>query len=505
MLYNSTRNINGGGVTGAEAVLSGIAPDGGLFVPQELPNLITPQYIRVVCQLPYHDRAAAILKQFFPELSENLTRACGESYGDGFAGGGDITQVVPLGGNRYVLELWHGPTCAFKDMALQILPRLLTLSDRKYGKGAGHTTAILTATSGDTGKAALEGFRDVPGTKIMVFYPENGVSAMQRRQMITQEGGNVSVVAVKGNFDDCQNGVKAIFGDTGLASELAAANIAFSSANSINWGRLAPQIVYYISAYADLVSRRHIKNGDIINVCVPTGNFGNIQAAYYAKKMGLPIGKLICASNVNNVLTDFLSTGTYDRNREFYTTTSPSMDILISSNLERLLYHLSDNDGAHIAYYFDELKKTGKFTVSKQILSRIKEDFTAGCADDEEGAAAIRAAFERAGYLADTHTAIALAVGARYQDKYARDNSPMLIASTASPFKFPASVLRAIKGEAEQSGETSDEYEAALALSSLSHLPVPDALLATKTKPVRFEESVEVSGMSRAVREFLLK
>ena len=374
-----------------------------------------------------------------------------------------------------MIELWHGPTCAFKDMALQILPYFLTTSAKKIN--IDKKIIILVATSGDTGKAALEGFKDVEGTQILVFYPEDGVSPMQKRQMTTQEGSNVGVCAVKGNFDDCQNGVKSIFTDAEIKEKMNAAGLMFSSANSINWGRLVPQIVYYISSYASLAECGEISLGDKINIVVPTGNFGNILAAYYAKLMGLPVNKLICASNINKVLTDFIETGIYDRNRKFYATCSPSMDILISSNLERLLYILTGQDDAQIREWFGRLASTGRYEVNDEVKNVLREEFFAGYCDDDQTKKTIREIYEKYSYTCDTHTAVAVKVYEDYKNKTG-DMTKTLIASTASPYKFSSSVLEAIEG----SNSELDEYEMVDRLAELSKLPIPSSLAELKNK-----------------------
>ena len=391
-----------------------------------------------------------------------------------------------------MLELWHGPTCAFKDMALQILPYFLTTAVKKLHLD--QKIVILVATSGDTGKAALEGFKDVPGTQIMVFYPEEGVSAMQKRQMVTQEGSNVSVCAVKGNFDDCQSGVKKIFTSEAVTDALQKGGMSFSSANSINWGRLVPQIVYYVSSYATLAQQGELNWGDPLNVVVPTGNFGNILAAYYAKKMGVPIGKLICASNINKVLTDFIQTGTYNRNREFYATCSPSMDILISSNLERLLYLLTGENDAQIREWFQALAETGTYTVSDSIQAVLKQEFYGGFCDDAATKETIRKIYNTYGYTCDTHTAVAVKVYEDYK-KETGDSTKTLIASTASPYKFSGSVLEAIEPEAI----SADEYAMVDQLHAASKLPIPAALADLKTKERRFTESIEKTDMQTYV------
>ena len=391
-----------------------------------------------------------------------------------------------------MLELWHGPTCAFKDMALQILPYFLTTSAKKINLDK--KIVILVATSGDTGKAALEGFKDVEGTEILVFYPEQGVSPMQKRQMKTQEGENVGVCALKGNFDDCQNGVKAIFTNADVKEKLDSASMMFSSANSINWGRLVPQVVYYISSYAELVKDGEITNGEKINIVVPTGNFGNILAAYYAKHMGVPVNKLICASNINNVLTDFINTGVYDRNRKFYATCSPSMDILISSNLERLLYLMTGRNDELIKEWFGKLAAEGRYEVTDDIKAKLKDEFYADFCDDEQTKAAIHAVYEKYSYTCDTHTAVAVKVYEDYR-KETGDTTRTIIASTASPYKFSASVLEAV----ENQKSSLDEYDMIDRLNELSKLDVPESLASLKTKERRFNDSIEKSDMKSYV------
>ena len=393
-----------------------------------------------------------------------------------------------------MLELWHGPTCAFKDMALQILPYFLTTSIKKINLNK--KIVILVATSGDTGKAALEGFKNVEGTQIMVFYPEHGVSPMQKRQMKTQEGENVGVCALKGNFDDCQNGVKAIFTDADIKSQLSDNGMMFSSANSINWGRLVPQIVYYISSYAELVKDGEINLGDKVNIVVPTGNFGNILAAYYAKHMGIPVNKLICASNINNVLTDFINTGVYDKNRSFYATCSPSMDILISSNLERLLYIMTGKNDKVINEWFGKLAAEGKYEVSDDIKAKLAEEFYGGFCDDDQTKATISKIYQKYSYTCDTHTAVAVKVYEDYKNETG-DTTKTIIASTASPYKFSASVLEAL----ESNNTITDEYEMVDRLAELSKLTVPSALADLKNKPERFNDSIE----KEAMREYVLK
>ena len=479
MNYTSTRD-NSVKVSAAYAIATGISPDGGLYVPEAIPALSYEELL-AVAKTDYRDRAVSVLGKYLTDFTEEELRECVDGAYTGKFGGEDVAPVVDIAENRFVLELWHGPTCAFKDMALQLLPHLLTRSVKKTCDGK--EIVILVATSGDTGKAALEGFKDVPGTRIIVFYPVEGVSAIQKKQMVTQEGGNVGVCAISGNFDDAQTGVKRIFTDPETAAELARGNMAFSSANSINWGRLAPQIVYYISAFADLMNKGVIKNkGDKVNVVVPTGNFGNILAAYYAKKMGLPIGKLICAANANNVLTDFLRTGVYDRNRHFYTTVSPSMDILISSNLERLRYDLSGCDSARVKGWMDSLAATGRYEVDDDVKAAIKELFWAGCCDDEATLATIGEVFASQHYLSDTHTAVALNVYEQYVKEFGSD-VPTIIASTASPYKFAPAVLSAVAREKI----TEDDFAMLENLNEVSGVAIPASLAGLKGKAVRFD------------------
>lgn len=496
MNYKSTRNPNIT-ITSAQAIAQGLSHEGGLFVPETLPE-ITKSDILALCDKSYAERAFDIFKLFLTDFTDEEIRQCVENaYSDNFDTE-NIAEISHLLQGTYILELWHGPTCAFKDMALQILPYLLTVSAKKTIPDK--ETAILVATSGDTGKAALEGFKNVKGTTISVFYPEDGVSDMQKRQMQTQEGENVFVCAVKGNFDDCQNGVKAIFTDEKIAAELEKAGIVLSSANSINWGRLSPQIVYYISAYAELVKNKEIEYGEKINIVVPTGNFGNILAAYYAKEMGLPVNKLICASNANNILTDFINTGVYDRNRAFYTTVSPSMDILISSNLERLLYHLSDENTELINQWFTALKETGRYEVTPEVKSKIADLFYAGCCSDTETKAAIKDCFESYSYLMDTHTAVAYKVYNDYK-KNTGDSTKTLIASTANPYKFGAAVFDALGGNAEGL----DEFDIIEKLEEMTHTVIPEPLAATRNKEIRFKGVIDRDKMPETVKDFLMK
>ena len=495
MNYNSTRD-SGCIVTAAQAIAQGISQEGGLFVPETLPVLSREDLEKMV-GMSYNEKAKMVLSRFLTDFtSEELDYCVDNVYNDRKFDSANISEISRVGESAYLLELWHGPTCAFKDMALQLLPYLMTTSSRKTAPDK--EIVVLVATSGDTGKAALEGFADVPHTRMLVFYPENGVSEMQKLQMTTQSGENVSVCAIKGNFDDAQSGVKKIFTDPVIEAELAKNGQMFSSANSINWGRLVPQIVYYIAAYTTLVEQGEIAMGETVNVTVPTGNFGNILAAYYAKLMGLPVGKLICASNRNRVLTDFIRTGVYDRNRDFYTTTSPSLDILVSSSLERLLYQLCGRDDAVIRDWFGKLASEGKYTVSDSVKEKLQADFWGGFCDDEQTAATIRKTFEDYGYLCDTHTAVAVKV---YQDYTAEtgDKSKCIIASTASPYKFNDAVLTAISDEEIPA----DPFEQAEMLSRISGTTPPASLMELKTKKVRFTDSVEKEQMVEKVKEML--
>lgn len=496
MFYNSTRDSDVR-VSSAEAITQGISADGGLFVPDSIP-LITPEEITKLGDMSYADRAAFIFAKYLTDFSEAEIHYCTDNaYSTKNFETESIAEMSHLFDGTYMLELWHGPTCAFKDMALQILPYFLTTSVKKINLDK--KIVILVATSGDTGKAALEGFKDVEGTQIMVFYPEQGVSPMQKRQMKTQEGGNVGVCALKGNFDDCQNGVKAIFTNDAVKEKLSSGGKMFSSANSINWGRLVPQIVYYISAYAELVKDGEIALGDKINICVPTGNFGNILAAYYAKHMGIPVNKLICASNINNVLTDFINTGVYDRNRQFYATCSPSMDILISSNLERLLYLMTGRDDALIREWFGKLASEGRYEVSDDVKKMLSDEFWGGFCDDKQTKETIGEIYRKFSYTCDTHTAVAVKVYEDYK-RETGDTTKTIIASTASPYKFSSSVLEAI----EDAKSEMDEYSMVDRLAELSDIPVPSALAELKNKPERFSDSIEKSDMKDYVLAHLL-
>lgn len=492
MKYISTRG-DGEKVESAEAIIRGIASDGGLFVPTELPK-VELHSIEALAELSYQARAEMILGKFLTDYTGGELKTCiEEAYGGDKFDSPRVAPVVRLG-DRYVLELWHGPTSAFKDMALQLLPRLLRAALKKTGETS--DIAILVATSGDTGKAALEGFKDVAKTRIAVFYPKEGVSRMQELQMITQTGQNAQVIAVEGNFDDAQSGVKQIFGDADLNAALRQKAIRLSSANSINWGRLAPQIVYYFSAYADMVRAGNIESGDAVHFVVPTGNFGNILAGYYAKRMGLPIGKLICASNKNNVLTEFLRTGVYDRNRALYQTISPSMDILISSNLERLLYHIGGGDTQKISAWMNELSAKGRYAADAAYLEKIQETFWADWTDDDAALDEIRSVYEAHNYVIDTHTAVAWRAADRYQNATG-DQTPLAVVSTASPYKFNQSVLRALGKSAD-----GDEFAMLDALAKINPAKIPAGLQNLRAAKVVHTKQCAKEQMKELVRQF---
>lgn len=491
MMYQSTRDHRVK-VSAATAIAQGISKEGGLFVPETLPK-VTLDEIQAMANETYVCRANRILSRFLTDFSQAELEDCTvKAYTGGRFAHPDVAPLAKLSDGVYMLELWHGPTCAFKDMALQILPHLMRVSASKAADG--QEVVILVATSGDTGKAALEGFRDAEHTRIMVFYPEDGVSPMQKLQMVTQEGNNVAVCAIRGNFDDAQTGVKTIFTDPAVSDLLKQNGKMFSSANSINWGRLVPQIVYYFSAYADMLKNGALKAGDAMNVVVPTGNFGNILAAYYAKQMGLPIGKLICASNRNRVLTDFIRTGTYDRNRDFYLTSSPSMDILVSSNLERLLFALYGENDTVIAELMNSLSKTGVYTVSDDVKTTLQQDFYGGCCDDEQTAKTIADNFKNKGYLMDTHTAVAVSVYEQYRAETG-DTTPTVIASTANPYKFSTSVLEAL--DVDMTGM--DEFDKVEALHTATDAPIPTPLASLSDKQVRFTDVCDKETMEDAV------
>ena len=495
MKYTSTRN-KAVSVDAAKAISQGISEDGGLFVPTSFPQ-ISLEEIKTMAGMSYVDRAKKILSLYLTDFSQEEIDYCvSGAYAEGKFDSEKVAPVVPFTDVSYILELFRGPTCAFKDMALQLLPYLLTVSAKKTADGK--KIVILVATSGDTGKAALEGFKDVENTSILVFYPSDGVSPMQKLQMTTQEGGNVSVCAIEGNFDDAQSGVKKIFTDKEIGAKLAENNMQFSSANSINWGRLVPQVVYYVSAYCDLVAEGRIVAGEKINIVVPTGNFGNILAAYYAKQMGLPVNKFICASNANNVLTDFIRTGEYNKNREFFTTTSPSMDILISSNLERLLYHLTGCDDKAVADMMNKLSSDGKYTVSEAVLSALKEDFEAGCCTDAEVSETIAESFGEKKYLPDTHTSVAIKV---YEDYVERtgDDTVTVIAATANPYKFSKAVLSSI----EKDYVCEDEFETVSELGRVSGVKCPAQLASLKGKEPRFTDICKKPEMTEVVFKML--
>ncbi len=492
MKYFSTRSMDDK-VGAAGAVVRGLAPDGGLYVPESIPRFELRE-IEALLTLGYTERAARVMTPFMGGFSGREVRElCAGAYTGSF----DCPEIAPtrfIDENTCCLELWHGPTSAFKDMALQMLPHLLTASLKKEGETLG--VCILVATSGDTGKAALEGFRDVPGTRIMVFYPRDGVSDVQRLQMVTQEGANVNVCAVEGNFDDAQAGVKRIFSDRALAAELAGSGWFLSSANSINWGRLLPQIAYYFSCYCDCVNAGVVKLGEKLNFCVPTGNFGNILAGWLAKQMGLPVGRFICASNANNVLTDFINTGVYDKRREFHLTTSPSMDILVSSNLERLLYFLT-GDCQRVSGWMRELSECGRYDVGGELRERIRAEFSAGFATDDMAAAEIERLWSGHGYLIDTHTAVAFSVLNAYR-RESGDAAPAAVVSTASPYKFCTSVLSALGESADAPG-----HELIRRLEELTGTSAPAPLSGLADKTERFTGCVKPEGMREAVREFL--
>ena len=491
MNYQSTRDPKQVKFTSAQVIRKGLADDGGLFVPESIPTL-TEQEILALCRMDYAHRAAFILGKYLTDYTpEELLADCQKAYSaESFVGG--AAPLHKIADNVYTQELWHGPTAAFKDMALQIMPRLLSRALKKTGEQ--RKALILVATSGDTGKAALEGYRDVDQVCISVFYPVNGVSKIQKMQMVTQQGENVNVCAIYGNFDDAQTGVKRIFADAEAANTLNDKGFFLSSANSINWGRLAPQIVYYVSAYCDLLNAGNVRMGDTFNVCVPTGNFGNIFAAYLAKQMGLPIGKLICASNKNNILTDFLQTGTYDRNRQFHLTMSPSMDILISSNLERLLYLAAGPEQTKA--YMESLAKTGAYTVSNAVKARIDADFCGYFADEAQTSQTI-CKYQQSGYLMDTHTAVGVCCAEQYLCDTGDTATPMVVASTASPYKFAADVYTSLGKDAP-----ADALESQALLSEYTGTQIPYPLVGLGERTVRFEKTVESADILDEVLRF---
>ena len=492
LLYKSTRS-NDVKVTASQAILKGLAEDGGLFVPESIPALETD--MDTLAGMSYQETAYEVMKQFLTDFTEEELKNCiARAYDEKF----DTKEIAPLvkKDEAYYLELFHGKTIAFKDMALSILPHLLTTSAKK--NQVKNEIVILTATSGDTGKAALAGFADVPGTRIIVFYPKNGVSPIQEKQMVTQKGANTFVVGIHGNFDDAQTGVKKMFGDRELAEQMDAAGYQFSSANSINIGRLVPQVVYYVYAYAKMYANGEVTKGEKINVVVPTGNFGNILAAYYAKNMGVPIDKLICASNDNKVLYDFFRTGTYDRNREFILTTSPSMDILISSNLERLVYKIAGADAAKDVTLMQNLATEGKYEITDDMKAQLK-DFYGNYANEKETAEEIAEVYKKTGYIMDTHTAVASKVYRKYVAE-TKDQTKTVIASTASPYKFTRSVMDAIDAEKYKG---MGDFELVDALSELSGVKVPQAIEEIRTAPVLHKNVVETADMPKIVKQFL--
>lgn len=492
LLYSSTRNGEEK-VTASKAILKGLADDGGLFVPESIPKLDVT--IEELAKMSYQETAYAVMKLFFTDFTEEELKNCiNKAYDSKF----DTDEIAPLveADGAYYLELFHGATIAFKDMALSILPHLLTTAAKK--NQVNNEIVILTATSGDTGKAALAGFADVEGTKIVVFYPKDGVSPIQKQQMVTQKGDNTYVVGINGNFDQAQTGVKKMFSDKELAKELDAAGYQFSSANSINIGRFIPQITYYVYAYAKLYANGKIAKDEKINIVVPTGNFGNILSAFYAKNMGLPVAKLICASNENKVLYDFFETGKYDKNREFILTSSPSMDILISSNLERLIYWAAGNDAKKNVEFMTALTKEGVYEITPQMQEKLK-DFYGNYASEEETAEAIRTLYEKTGYILDTHTAVAASVYGKYKAETKDEQTVTVIASTASPFKFSRSVMDAI----DPKYDAMEEFELIDELSKIGNVKIPNAIEEIRNAPVLHKATCEVDEMPKVVKEFL--
>lgn len=491
LFYKSTRNSSIR-VSASQAILKGLSDEGGLFIPERIPTLDVS--MEEIAGMTYAEVAYEVMSRFYTDFTEEELKNCiARAYDSKF----DTEVIAPLveADGAYYLELFHGPTIAFKDMALSILPHLMITSARK--NNVKNDIVILTATSGDTGKAALAGFAKVEGTKIIVFYPKNGVSAIQERQMVTQEGDNTFVVGIHGNFDDAQTGVKKIFADKEFAKELDEKGYQFSSANSINIGRLIPQVVYYVYAYGVMLKEERITAGEKINVVVPTGNFGNILAAYLAKHMGVPIDKLVCASNHNKVLYDFFKTGEYNRNREFYLTTSPSMDILISSNLERLIYLIAGQDDAKNTELMQKLNKEGSYIITDEMKANLA-DFVGGFATEEETAACIKALYEKTGYVLDTHTAVASHVYEQYT-KETGDTNKTVIASTASPFKFGQSVMEAIDKKAHDE----DMFELVETLSKTANVAIPNAVEELKTAPVLHHNICEKDGMKDIIKQFL--
>ena len=489
--YSSTRG-EGKKYTASMAVLQGLASDGGLFVPDHIPTL--DKSLKELSEMNYQELSYEVMKLFLTDYTEDELKKCiAAAYDSKF----DTEEIAPLSEScgSYYLELFHGATIAFKDMALSLLPHLMTTAAKK--NGLEKEIVILTATSGDTGKAALAGFADVPGTRIVVFYPKSGVSPIQEKQMVTQRGANTMVVGIHGNFDDAQTGVKKIFGDKEFGKELDEKGFVFSSANSINIGRLVPQVCYYVWAYTRLLKEERIKDGDLINVCVPTGNFGNILAAFYAKNMGLPIKKLICASNTNKVLFDFFESGTYDRNRDFHVTSSPSMDILISSNLERLIYMIAGNDTGRCAELMGQLSNGGKYSITDSEKAGLS-DFYGGYADEKETSEQISKIYKTSGYVIDTHTAVASFVCDKYKAETG-DNTPVVIASTASPYKFTRSVMNSIDPEYDKKSD----FELIDDLCKISNVAIPQAIEDIRTAPVLHKTECDIDEMKNVIAGFL--
>ena len=492
LVYHSTRNSEET-ATASEAILKGLTSDGGLFVPDRIPKLNVS--LEDLTKMSYQEIAYAVMKEFLTDFTEEELKTCiNNAYDSKF----DTEEIaVPKKVDAaYYLELFHGATIAFKDMALSILPHLLVTSARK--NNVKNEIVILTATSGDTGKAALAGFADVPGTKIIVFYPKSGVSPIQEKQMVTQKGDNTYVIGIKGNFDDAQTGVKKMFSNKELAKVMNDNGFQFSSANSINIGRLVPQVVYYVKAYADLLKQGALKAGEPMNVVVPTGNFGNILASYYAKQMGIPIGKFVCASNKNKVLFDFFETGKYDRNREFYVTTSPSMDILISSNLERMIYRIAGNDAKQCAKFMAALTKDGEYVITDAMKAELSEFFGA-FGSEEETAVKIKEVYDKEGYVMDTHTAVAAVAYDKYKAATGDDKTPTVIASTASPYKFTRSVMDAI----DPAYDAEDDFELVDELNKVSKTAIPKAIEEIRTAPVLHDTVCETAAMEDEVKKIL--
>ena len=492
LVYHSTRNSEET-ATASEAILKGLTSDGGLFVPDSIPKLNVS--LEDLTQMSYQEIAYAVMKEFLTDFTEEELKTCINNAYDSKFDTEEIAVSKKVDG-AYYLELFHGATIAFKDMALSILPHLLVTSARK--NNVKNEIVILTATSGDTGKAALAGFADVPGTKIIVFYPKSGVSPIQEKQMVTQKGDNTYVIGIKGNFDDAQTGVKKMFSNKELAKVMNDNGFQFSSANSINIGRLVPQVVYYVKAYADLLKQGALKAGEPMNVVVPTGNFGNILASYYAKQMGIPIGKFVCASNKNKVLFDFFETGKYDRNREFYVTTSPSMDILISSNLERMIYRIAGNDAKQCAKFMAALTKDGEYVITDAMKAELSEFFGA-FGSEEETAVKIKEVYDKEGYVMDTHTAVAAVAYDKYKAATGDDKTPTVIASTASPYKFTRSVMDAI----DSAYDAEDDFELVDELNKVSKTAIPKAIEEIRTAPVLHDTVCETAAMEDEVKKIL--